>query len=172
MNLAPQIFAQQVRDRLLRSTSRLKSPEFFIVSGLLPAELVVAPIEVWIPNSDQLRESPPTVWCRQPWMRIDKDWHNDERGMCWVLAAQWCDRMAPDQMPVDAFLQFGPRWLVVAVGSLIDRHYFGHYNKLREWPSMWEAFPHCELGTEIYERSKRFRSKRAIQSSSESRGSH
>lgn len=115
----------------------------------------IPPVEIWV-WQNALRQVPPKVWCRESWMRDDADWHNcGKGGMCWVLEEQWRDEMDRDDLPTDLFLGIGLRWLLTASINLIDRHYVGHFKKLKFWPKEWDAFSHFNEGAREYEREKR-----------------
>jgi len=106
-------------------TARPKPPHpHYRVTGRLDTGVVVVPIEfqVW-ESSDQLKQCPPAVWCNEPWMRDDDDWHNNHgTGICWVLEDEWRDAMSWKGKRTIAILEERRDWFMNAVPCLINRH--------------------------------------------------
>lgn len=156
MDLISLGFAENLKSNLKRGTYNSIGNGCIKVAGKLRTEMAISPIEIIIPPGNRLRENPPTVHCRESWMRDCPNWHNSkEHGMCWVLREQWHDEMSDTQLTTKDLLEFGPQWLIAGVTSLIDRHYVGYINKLSNWPGEWLAYAHFDKGLKQYDREKR-----------------
>lgn len=98
-----------------------------------------------------LKLIPPKVWCREPWVKRDIDWHvySDAR-LCWVLPEQWRDVQgwrgkSNQEVAVDA-----SKWLLASTELLLSRHLYGHLKGLVEWPEEWDQWGHAWIGPHEY----------------------
>jgi hypothetical protein len=156
MNWTTFVFAHMLKSRLRRGVVRTPDASHFLVSGALDIGAVIARIEIRVSKSfeDVLRK-PPRVWCREPWMRSESDWHNDDvRGMCWVLDNEWRDVLSPEGRQERDLVAAGTEWLIDSVRSLASRHYYAHRVGLTAWPKEWVAWGHNSAGVLEYERLK------------------
>lgn len=155
MKLEEYLFARRVAERL-RSGSVTENEALFIVTGMVVGELVIAPVEIFSWKGDRVRLDPASVWCREPWMRDDPDWHNSTTtGMCWVLDDEWRHEMQESKTTSVDLIEHGSCWMIEAVKNLIDRHYHGYRLGLDQWPREWAAFSHNKLGRLEYERDRK-----------------
>lgn len=123
------------------------------VKGQLETTAVVVDVEVYLPwFFRDLKRKPPRVWCREPWMKIGADWHNDAQGMCWILPDEWRDAMSWMRKPVAAIISEGQRWLFNNVRLLVDRHYLAHIEGVPNWSREWDAWSHYKEGVKEYRR--------------------
>jgi len=150
-------FATMVAERLRESKVERIPGRYFRVTGQLNCTARFVPVEIrvsWL-FKDHKRK-PPMVICREPWMRIDADWHNGGKaGMCWELSVRWRDWMSIKRKRVQSILDEGCAWLLAAVRLLIDRHYLGHMEGLTEWPKEWEYWSHFRQGITEYRHERR-----------------
>jgi hypothetical protein len=125
------------------------------LAGLLDTRVVLASVVIIVPKRfKNLKASPPTVFCTEPWMRTGPDWHNGPP-LCWVLPDEWHDVMNWKGKPAAAILSEGRQWLLNAVSNLVNRHYVAHRENLAEWPAEWTFWNHYDAGVQDYKREKR-----------------
>lgn len=156
MNWSSFVFAHTLKARLRHGVVVSLGRSHFLVRGTLDAGAVLAKIEIQV--SEDLHwiiQTPPRVWCREPWMRSEPDWHNDrEGGMCWVLENEWRDVLSGDgRQPCD-LIDVATGWLFHNVKSLVSRHHYGNLVRLNAWPKEWDAWAHYDNGAKQYERRK------------------
>lgn len=148
-------FAAMLAERLRSGTVIAVRGQHYTVRGELCTTAVYVPIEVRVPWYFRYhKRRPPTVWCRQPWMRSEPDWHNGPGGMCWVLDQEWRDHMLIRRKPVKAILQEGRDWLIKSVTLLVDRHYLAHRKGFTRWRPEWACWSHYGAGLREYRRSR------------------
>lgn len=102
---------------------------------------------------------PPSVACREDWIRREVDWHAFSDGrLCWVYPHLWRDVIygIKRSLPADCVLQMAVYWCVEHSSSLIAKHleadrmaYGG------KWPKEWDAWAHGDAATPEYEEAKR-----------------
>jgi len=91
---------------------------------------------------------PPRVWCLEPWVRFEPDWHagvgTNKDQLCYVLAQEWCDLVAKvwiDEGPAAA-LAYAAGFCLRNIQWLLYRHYIGHITQMSIWPTDWPSRPH------------------------------
>lgn len=131
-----------------------ESEPYYRVTGRLDTGVVLASVEIRVwQDFAMLAQVPPSVWCREPWMRTGPDWHNSNTcGLCWVLGKAWCDVMSWEGKRALSVIQEGRNWLLNDVRSLIDRHYIASLEGLTSWPEEWPFWAHGDAGVREYER--------------------
>lgn len=156
MNSTSFAFAHRLKARLIDGDVTITDGRYFRVTGKIDAPAVLARIEIRVDSDfDRVIDLRPDVWCREPWMRSDKDWHNDRNGgMCWVLDKEWRDILGGKQRHPNDLVRNAVNWLLNNVQSLVSRHYYADLMKLNDWPKEWDAWEHYGAGVEQYEREQ------------------
>jgi hypothetical protein len=99
------------------------------------------------------RSNPPLVWCREPWVRNDWNWHAGAGGiLCYVLDREWQDSVTlvfEKEGPLAAS-HYASSFCLRNVRWLLYRHYIGYITKMPDWPAEWKARPHGEAGYKDY----------------------
>jgi len=136
-----------------------------IITGNLKTELCKAKITIqYSPRFRNLRRVAPTVWCHEPWMRDEADWHNSKtNGMCWVLQEEWYDYQNISHKRRQDVVDDALRWIFGGITLLINRHHVGHVRNLDKWQEEWEAWEHEEKGNYGYRRERQTKRRRARQ---------
>jgi len=129
--------------------------KWYGLKGRFDTGVEVVSLEVFIPwHFGVLKQEPPAVACKEPWMKTGAEWHNG-RFMCWVITSEWCDVMNWKGKPIQHIIDEGVEWLCVNVSSLANRHYCAHLEGIEKWPEDWAYWDHYQAGLEQYEREKR-----------------
>jgi hypothetical protein len=132
--------------------------DYRCISGKVVTKSYAAEIDVtFIPS--QLKRRPPIVFCGEPWIIRDLDWHcfrAEGRGgvwsqrdrLCWIHPAEW--EMAHDYSlkPLSLVIEEGAAWLKNNVTKLLDRHWMGHQLGMRKWRTEWGGWGHGSIGTQ------------------------
>jgi len=98
----------------------------------------------------------PIVWCLEPWIRHDWNWHAGAGGLlCYVLGEQWTDFVGGVLKceGAEAATRYATDLCLRNVRWLLYRHYIGHVTKMKIWPKDWPAWPHGDAGRREYLRS-------------------
>lgn len=150
-------FALLVAQDLRQPTIIRRRGQCYVVEGKLDIGAVNAQLTIAVPwFFKELKRSPPDVYCREPWIRTGKDWHN-RPPMCWVLGQLWRDAMSWKGKPVESIMTEGRQMLLCGVRNLVNRHYFAHLENLDSWQDEWDSWGHFDAGTREYEREKQGR---------------
>jgi hypothetical protein len=162
MNWSSFIFAHTLKAQLRRGVVDTPDSQHFRVTGKLDAPAVLARVEIWVSRAfEEVLQEPPAVWCREPWMRDEPDWHNGRlTGMCWVLENEWRDHLGGDDKRPRDIIRVASAWLLNNVKSLVSRHHYAHLAALKSWPKEWDAWPHHHAGAKQYERERSRRNQR------------
>jgi hypothetical protein len=99
----------------------------------------------------------PAVYCPDPWVRSDIDWHAWKGCLCFMLGDEWTDCVTHVYQDGDLreAARYAARLCLRNVRWLLYRHYIGHAMKIQEWPKEWPARPHAEAGRLEYHRQIR-----------------
>ena len=87
----------------------------------------------------------PEVYCVEPWVRRDIDWHVYPDGMlCWQYPQFWFDWMSlvASETDLEGTLAYAARWCLSSVRSLLHKHRLAQELGLTEW--QWPAWAHGE----------------------------
>lgn len=100
----------------------------------------------------------PDVWCFEPWLRRDGDWHVYRDGrICWILEKEWQDTLAAisrDHGLLDVS-RFAAFWCCRNTRWLLARHQYGSEFGLVQWPSNWPEWRHGDVALADYRKWKR-----------------
>jgi hypothetical protein len=150
------IFAHTLKARLRNATVEPVGILRYVVKGKIETETALASIEAQVSrNFQHVLNFPPVVWCHEPWMRSEPDWHNDKKsGMCWVLEEEWRDTLAVPVKHRRELIHGAVGWLITNVTSLISRHHYGEMTGRKKWAPEWDAWAHFGEGAKEYRRAK------------------
>src|SRR6266568_583627 len=104
-------------------------------------------------------EVPPEVFAHDKFIRREIDWHTDREGrLCYVLSAEWKDRLAnlmtSSNEDIAYVTDYAVTWLLAASDSLITRHLLGSRHGIQKWPATRKGFAHFDEGIQEYLREK------------------
>lgn len=103
------------------------------------------------------KEKPPSVYCREDWVRADWDWHSGRDGLlCYVIPEEWRDLVLETERCDGAIaaVQFAVSLCLRNVRWLLYRQFIAHIGGLVRWPKEWPAWPHGDAGRLAYLRSR------------------
>lgn len=95
----------------------------------------------------------PRVFCLEPWMRDNPDWHAFKQGLlCFENELRWVDRLSKLKQEIGpaGTAIMAADWLVNSVASLVSRHYFADQLGITNWSEKWEAWDHGDSGISEY----------------------
>ena len=121
----------------------------------LPESKDTAVIEINV--SSNWEASPPIIFCMEPWIKRDIDWHVYSDGnLCWIYDREWIDEVNSVQGlgELDRLLYLSSL-LFSNVTYLLDRHCLSGQTGITAWT--WPARPH---GKEKAEREYRYQLKK------------
>lgn len=104
------------------------------------------------------RQHPPQIYCDEPWVRRDVDWHvYPDGGLCWVLPRQWRDIQAWLGKPKKRIAVDGAKWMFESSQLLLSRHLLASETGIVSWQDEWGEWAHGSEGIKQYERNRPFK---------------
>lgn len=107
---------------------------------------------------DSLKKKAPIVFCDEPWIRRELDWHcfrakganeawADRDRLCWIHPCEW--ELANDHQSkkLRLVIDEGSEWLKNNLLKLLDRHWTGHELGIKKWKTEWGGWGHGKTGT-------------------------
>jgi hypothetical protein len=91
---------------------------------------------------------PLRVFCHEPWMKPNVEWHQLREDsswyLCYELPERWEDRIAKvrDVNDILQTIEFAKEFCLRSSRSLIEKHLFAFRQNITRWPPEWEAWPH------------------------------
>lgn len=147
----PLYFRFQLSKMLLTSRRRKKSG---MIVGLIKHEGGTS--EVWIHNFQNPLVTPPSVDCRESWIRRSVSWHYETHRsrFCWVLEEEWRqhfqERIASGESS-EILCQDAAVWLSEAIAIVLYRHWVGHKTGMFKWPDVWQDYSHGDAGVKEFQ---------------------
>jgi hypothetical protein len=144
-------FIQEVMRRFTDATL-FENPDDWTVVGklsLLPESKAKATCIIRVTTN--WMTVPPTVYCSDPWVRRERDWHSGAEGiLCYVLDHEWRDRIRDLTTRHDAegIASYGAEYLIRNTRWLLQRHMIGEQQNLTLWT--WGGWGHGLEGPREY----------------------
>ncbi len=93
------------------------------------------------------RETPPTIFCHDVWLRRESDWHVNKSGdLCWVLKDEWAKRLkeVASRHDIVGVVDYAREYLVRNTRWLLQRHWQGYRENIKKWK--WIQWNHGRDG--------------------------
>ncbi len=130
------------------------------ISGSLISSEFSANIRIMF-QPDHLKKHPPIVFCKEPWIRRDLDWHcfraagpkgvwKDLDRLCWIHPFEWERAHDHKTKRLAVVISEGAEWLKNNLHKLLERHWTGHALGIKNWPSEWGGWGHGNTGTQQF----------------------
>lgn len=150
------LFRQSLASKMV-SVKRVSPKRHSNLSGLIEHRGGASLIE--IKNLTNPLILPPSINCREPWIRRSASWHYESQNscFCWVLQKEWAHHFSERRKAgesVGVMCSDAATWLVDAMSIVLSRHWSGHKLGLFDWPEEWEDYSHGDAGVQEYEAGK------------------
>jgi hypothetical protein len=149
-------FIQEVMQDLTEATL-FENPDDWRVVGKLSLQPVSKVKATCIVNFSTLwLAAPPRIWCPNPWVRREIDWHAGGDGtLCYVLDAEWRDRLqdVATRHDMDGVAAYAAEYLMRNTQWLLQRHLVGYQQNIEKW--IWEGWGHNQKGQAEYAAEQR-----------------
>lgn len=92
-------------------------------------------------------EQMPEVYCFEPWIRREIDWHFFSSGkLCWQYPPFWREwmRLVASETDLAGTVAYAARWCMTATRSLLHKHRLGRELGLTKWSPAWTEWAHGE----------------------------
>jgi hypothetical protein len=102
-------------------------------------------------------ETPPVVYCMEPWLKNGAEWHADRTGLlCWEQNLNWKDSilLVIQEATIGNAAEYGTTWLIRSVRNLLNRHLFAYRAGIESWRKEWDYWAHEQAGETRYLQSQ------------------
>lgn len=131
-----------------------------VITGKLIRSEYEAEIEVIFCPS-QLKIIQPIVFCYEPWVRHEMDWHclpylkegslwNGYYNLCWIYPGEWILAHNYKSKRLKKVAIEGSELLKNNLSKLLDCHWVGHALGIKKWRDEWGAWGHGRKGIQEF----------------------
>ncbi|WFB36813.1 hypothetical protein P3T73_03430 [Kiritimatiellota bacterium B12222] len=130
-------FTSQIIGSLTGKVCKYSMNQSIVIHGRLPVMGTLA--EIWIDCSISWRQYPPSVYCFEPWIREDIDWHvYSWLEFCWVHDEEW----KKYHEVFNPTPQTSSVYLMKNVEHLLQCHRLGYIHDIDTWQKEWGQYEH------------------------------
>jgi len=135
----------------VKCTRPKKHPDYRVATcDLVTSQYTIELTIVFNPRN--LHEEAPIIFCDEPWIRRDINWHwfiprkcpvcpNTHR-LCWINPVEW--RVAHGKKLKIRLAREGSLWLYNNTRDLLDKHWIGNELGIKLWRDDWPQWSHGE----------------------------
>ena len=156
-------FAQEVMQDLTDATLFQNPTHWSLVGKLSLQPISKLKATCVISLSTGWTTTPPVVYCTNPWVTRDREWHvGDSGNLCYVLDAEWRDRIrdVASRHEMDGVAAYAAEYLMRNTQWLMQRHIVGHQQNIKEWS--WAGWGHDQKGQAEYAAEQRLLKRKGL----------